>query len=330
MLHNLALTWQALHDYERQVEYERRALRWSDSSYSVIWLGLLQGLVNAGQLDSARTTAAVARARFPDDRYLDWIDGYIAQNDGDMVTVDRVGRLLAGAPAGVDHVVEGNRLLADLHELRGRVELAAEYRRRAIAAAAADRRHAAVVEDLARLARVGAPDAPASRFAADLARHGIDTLAVDQRPFDALQLAWLALGLRGRAATEVALAREAGVEPGALVAALLSADSARARGETAGAIAAHRRAQAADDCPICRLPQLAEAYLTAEMTDSAIATYRRYLETPYIHRLASDAVHLERVLGELARLYEEEGQPERAEPLLQRAAILRGEALPTR
>lgn len=330
MLHNLALTWQALHDYQRQVEYERRALRWSDSSYSVIWLGLLQGLVNAGRLDTARATVAAARARFPDDRYLDWIDGYIAQNDGDLAAVDRVGRLLAGASTGVDHVLEGNRLLADLHELRGRAELAAEYRRRAIAAAAADRRDAAVVEDLARLARVEAPDAPASRFAAGLARHGIDTLPEVARPFDALQLGWLGLGLRGRAASEVARARAAGVEPGAVVAALLSADSARARGETASAVAALRRAQAADECPICRLPQLAEAYLTAEMTDSAIATYRRYLETPYVHRLASDAVQLETVLGELARLYEDEGQPERAEPLLQRAATLRGEALPTR
>jgi DNA-binding SARP family transcriptional activator/tetratricopeptide (TPR) repeat protein len=324
VLNNLALTYQSLHEYDRQVGYAERALRWSDSSYSVVWLGLLQGLVNAGRLDEARATLRAARTRFPDDRFLDWIEAYIAQNDGDLATLDRVGRTLAGVP---EHAQEGNRILADLHELRGRNELAAEYRRRAIRIAATDGAHAAVVEDLARLVRVEPREGgSASRqrvFEAEVTRRGIDGLPASTRPFEALELAYLRLGLPDRARALVVEARAAGIEPSPLVARLLEVEDARARGDAPGMAVALRGAQDADECPICQLPDLARAEVAAGRPDSAIAAYRRYLETPYIHRLVADAEQMAPTLDGLARLYRERGMEEPAAGLAERAQSLR-------
>jgi DNA-binding SARP family transcriptional activator/tetratricopeptide (TPR) repeat protein len=324
VLNNLALTYQSLHEYDRQVEYAERALRWSDSTYGVVWLGLLQGLVNSGRLDEARATLQAARARFPDDRFLDWIEAYIAQNDGDLATLDRVGRTLAGVP---EHAQEGNRILADLHELRGRDELAAEYRGRAIRIAETDGAHAAVVEDLARLARVEPRDGDVAArqrmFEGELARRRIDSLPTSTRPFEALELAFLRLGLPARARSQVAEARAAGIEPSPLVARLLEVEDARARGDAQGVALALRAAQDADECPICQLPDLARAEVAAGRPDSAIAAYRRYLETPYIHRLVADAEQMAPVLDGLARFYRERGMEEPAAGLAQRAQELR-------
>lgn len=152
ILHNLGLTYQALRDYEAQERLARRALRWSDSSYSVVWLGLLQALVNRGALAQAETTLAAARARFPDDPYFLWVEGYIAQNVPDLAAVDRIARQLIDTPG---HQLEGNRLLADLHQLQGRLRLAEHYRREGIRVAEGEGRTAHVVQELGAIARGG-------------------------------------------------------------------------------------------------------------------------------------------------------------------------------
>jgi tetratricopeptide (TPR) repeat protein len=61
-------------------------------------------------------------------------------------------------------------------------------------------------------------------------------------------------------------------------------------------------------CKLCALPQLARAYEQAGLRDSAIATYARYVETPYTFRVRdADGWHLGPILERLAQLYEAEG-----------------------
>jgi hypothetical protein len=160
-------------------------------------------------------------------------------------------------------------------------------------------------------------------FEEEVARRRLDGLPANERPFEALELAYLRLGLPARATRQLADARAAGIEPSPLVARLLEAEDARARGDAAGVALALRAAQDADECPICQLPDLARSEADAGRPDSAIAAYRRYLETPYIHRLVADAAQMAPALDELARLYRERGMEEPAAALTQRAQALR-------
>jgi tetratricopeptide (TPR) repeat protein len=66
------------------------------------------------------------------------------------------------------------------------------------------------------------------------------------------------------------------------------------------------------DCPICALGSLGRAYDAAGEPDSAIAAYERYLSTPFVFRMFSDAIWLARTYHRLGELYEERGKREKA------------------
>ena len=66
------------------------------------------------------------------------------------------------------------------------------------------------------------------------------------------------------------------------------------------------------DCPACLQVQLGRAYDLANMPDSAIAAFERYIATPAVSRLASDAWYLAGVVKRLGELYEAKGDRARA------------------
>jgi tetratricopeptide (TPR) repeat protein len=86
---------------------------------------------------------------------------------------------------------------------------------------------------------------------------------------------------------------------------------ALAERRTRDAIAEFR---ASDDgeCTICALPNLGRAYEAAGDADSAIAAYERYVTTPNMGRLMSDAIWLAHTYLRLGELYEEKGQRAKA------------------
>ena len=59
--------------------------------------------------------------------------------------------------------------------------------------------------------------------------------------------------------------------------------------------------------PLMALPQLGRAYEAAGRPDSAVAVYRRYLETPAGYRLGEDAFELPTIYRVLGQLYEASG-----------------------
>jgi len=66
-------------------------------------------------------------------------------------------------------------------------------------------------------------------------------------------------------------------------------------------------------CLICALPQLARAFERVGERDSAITTYARYVETPYVFRARdTDGWHLAWIHERLAELYEAEGETAKA------------------
>ena len=72
----------------------------------------------------------------------------------------------------------------------------------------------------------------------------------------------------------------------------------------------------ADDCTICLAASLGRAYDQANMPDSAIAAYERYIAKPYAWRLAPelDPSLLAGMHERLGELYEAKGDRSRAAP----------------
>jgi len=62
----------------------------------------------------------------------------------------------------------------------------------------------------------------------------------------------------------------------------------------------------------CSLPDLARVYEAAGKRDSALATYERYLATPWLFRYENDAVELGWTMKRLGELYEEQGDRDKA------------------
>jgi tetratricopeptide (TPR) repeat protein len=74
-------------------------------------------------------------------------------------------------------------------------------------------------------------------------------------------------------------------------------------------------------CPICALPDLARAYEVAGKPDSAIATYERYLDTPWQSRFEPDDIELGSAMKRLGELYQQ--QNDKAKAAEQYTALLR-------
>jgi tetratricopeptide (TPR) repeat protein len=72
------------------------------------------------------------------------------------------------------------------------------------------------------------------------------------------------------------------------------------------------RQQDQGDCTICTLASLGRAYDDAGQADSAVAAYERYIGTPYVFRMFSDAIWLARTYYRLGELYEARGEPAKA------------------
>jgi tetratricopeptide (TPR) repeat protein len=161
------------------------------------------------------------------------------------------------------------------------------------------------------------PDRAVERIEAALARHPLESLPPLERPYQPLAMIYSLAGQLERAQALVeeyertvdprTRAAKADIEKVAL--GLLHL----ADGRPAEAIREFRLADQGA-CPICILPLLGEAYDAAGQTDSVIAVYERYLDTPWLTRLtSSDWWALARVYERLGGLYELRGDTGKAE-----------------
>ena len=144
-----------------------------------------------------------------------------------------------------------------------------------------------------------------------LGRYPLDSIAVGDRPYGELAELLAAAGQRARAnalliAVErdsVAMRRLSAGELHAVRGAVALAD-----GRGRDAVVEFTQEDAAESCSVCALPDLARAYEQAGNVESAITTYERYLETPWIWRFESDAPNLGWSRRRLGELYEQQRQ----------------------
>jgi tetratricopeptide (TPR) repeat protein len=102
---------------------------------------------------------------------------------------------------------------------------------------------------------------------------------------------------------------------------------ALAEGRPLVAVEEFRRADRLPDgpihlCAICPDADLGRAFDQAGMSDSAIITFERYLETPQWSRIGVDARYVPRILKRLGELYEAKGDRAKAIEYYDRFAAL--------
>ena len=154
------------------------------------------------------------------------------------------------------------------------------------------------------------PAAAVARVARALQQHPLSSIDPADRPYSTL--AWLYAEAGQPAEAERLLAEETRVVPPGL----RRADAQQYGARGAIAVAQNRLPEAAPlfraswdsaGCAVCGLFELASTYDQMREGDSALATYRRYVDTPGLDRYGDDAINLAPTYRRLGDLYAERG-----------------------
>jgi eukaryotic-like serine/threonine-protein kinase len=324
-LNNLALIYGDRREFGRAEALLHRAIA-LDSSNSLRYTNLMTQLVAQGRLDEADAVLEVYRRLFPAHAEARLVAAGLAANRSRWQEVGEILEELAaerGLP--LPERINAQVTLAQFEALRGMPRAAEARMRRALALLPADMRAPGGFDDrhglelglaLFELHLFGDRAAAASRVERVLGRYPLADVSPAERPYGDLVRIYADLGRAERAEAmyheqhetlhpdELAQRRPALRIQRALI--------DRASGRFDEAIAALRVAQAESPCAICLLPELAETYALAARPDSAIAVYRRYLETPWLSRLEQDAFYRPITHLGLAELYADQGRHDEA------------------
>ncbi len=320
-LNNLGVIYGYLRDHERAREYYERAID-ADSTNSISYTNALHEMFALGRTDDARRMLDVFAARFPANPNIESVGAALAAATGEYEESARLAReLLEEQPASPYFAAEARRHLAIAAAVRGRVREALETYEETRDAALNAGNGLVYLTTSAEMAGVQVAtlgrDAAAATLAAALDRFPLEDLRPLDRPYTQLAIGWARAGRPERARTLLD-ALDASVEP-RLRSQLQSIqfDAATAliaieEGRFDDAIRAAGRADRGY-CTICALVPLAAAYDAAGRRDSAVAAYRRYVETPWLNRgRALDQWVLGSHLERLGQLYDEAGDLENA------------------
>ncbi|HET7584392.1 MAG TPA: protein kinase [Gemmatimonadaceae bacterium] len=312
-LNNLSYVLEFRRDYAMEESLAARAVS-IDSTIPILRMAVFGAQLMRGDFARARRQLDDIEARYPD--YLNAKLGeiYLAAARQDWDAAERMARARL-ATTSADDSLDGLETLAGILMTRGRLGEAEQYSRQVLTLGEMHRSPGRYLSSALRLGYLelryrNAPDTAVRTVDDALLRFPLDSIEEGDRPYDELARFFAAAGRPERARALIAQAERTRLW--------------RLRGVTAerrwslGAIAlserrlpeantALREAAATIECSICALPDLARAYDAMGEPDSAIATYERYLNTPWKWRFEPDAVELGHVLQRLAALYAQHG-----------------------
>jgi tetratricopeptide (TPR) repeat protein len=323
-LHNLAVLYDGLRDYERAEALYRRAIEF-DSSSVITYANLIDTQVALGKFDAAQSTHDRFAEIAPTHPWVRLTSASLAMaRDGDVERATIETRALRDAHRGSLQWRAGtSSAFAALAALRGKVADAERHSLDALAAQEARGLAAEYLEGVIDLAWIdvflrNAVGRGLERVDVALERYPLTPLAPLDRPYLELAefYAWAGRPDRARdlvnqyeSTTDRELRRsDEDVLQRALGAIALAEDHPRA------AISHFRQWFEADNiCPACALPALAYAHDAAGDGDSTIALYERYLATPGLWKWwFGDWFELPTTYIRLGELYEERGERHRA------------------
>lgn len=321
-LNNLAILFAEIGKPEDALALYQRSIE-QGSAPSVTYSNAIEVQFLLGQADSAVATLGRFRNAFPDNPQADRHAVALASARFDYESAEKDLRdLIDSRPVVAEYEIGSRVDLATLLEIRGRlVEARALLHEAASIEQRSGRTYIGMTPDLvdsrfdatADLWYFGDPAAAVAIADTAFAPARVETLPPERRPyFDLVHFyveadhADAALDWLNR--FEAARPPDQREDDPDWHAAL--GEVALVEGRYGDALDQLRAAhELATPCSICWLAEIGDAFERAGQPDSAVATYTRYLEMPFLFRAEADAHNLWRILLRLATLHEEAGRP---------------------
>lgn len=319
-LNNLAIILLDSRDYRTAESLFERAVQ-VDSGGTLYYGNAITSEVALGKFDEAERTLEALREKSPD-------------NPTTALTASELASARFDYPAAEEHLQRLHQAqrasdfwqmalafnLAPIDEVQGRLEDAEVHLRQAMAIAERSEDYGPYLNAAVRIALHdalirGKPDRAKQTVTEALDRHPLTEISPMERPYVLLATFYALVEQTDRAREMIKAAeqRGEGVEfdakyGGKVADGILSL----VQGQPQRALTQFR---AADDgpCAICILPLLGLAYDAAGASDSVIAVYERYVNTPWLYRLnAADWYALPAIYERLAGLYQLHGEVDQA------------------
>ncbi|HEX2637052.1 MAG TPA: protein kinase [Gemmatimonadales bacterium] len=320
-LHNLGTMYLLLRQYTRAEEVFHRAVVASPGDWQG-YVNLTWAQVALGKRREAEATVGRADTRFPHNPWIDRLVISLASSGGNHEAAEARARTLQeNHGESLFWRRDASELLGLLAAVRGRLSEAQRHLRDAAVASSEEgdiRQYllGAISIGLLDISFRHQPGRGLHAVETALKRYPLDSLAPLDRPYADLAAFFARAGRQQPAhsfleeyeRTVPALLRRE-VEPlrrGAL------GELALADGRPREAVAEFRQQASSGDCSVCGLYGLGRAFDQMQEPDSAIGAYERYVTTPYLERIESDAFELAPSHKRLGELYEARGNREKA------------------
>lgn len=295
-----------------------------DGNVASLHTALVLARVNQGRYDDARRALDRAEQRFPGSRGNAIAAISLAASKLDWEAAERAASMRV-APAADDttDALDGVETLASIRMAQGRLGEAERDLRRVVASgtrrgAAGRALNAAVRLAYVELRYRRSPAAAVRTMSSALSRFPLSRIPESERPYDEVARLFADAGQPARALELIAesmrtrTGRSRASDPNRrwTLGVIATAEGRAWEGEIEINTAAQTH-----PCPICALPDLARAYEVAGKPDQAIATYERYLSTPWQRRYDTDAVELGFAMERLGALYQQQRSTAKAAAL---------------
>jgi serine/threonine-protein kinase len=313
-INNLALAYRNARHYAEAESLWARSIE-LDSSIVQLYFGLHSAQLLAGDFARSRRTLDLIGRRSPDNVLLLTVEVQQAAAQQDWEGAERRAEAAIAANQGDSlALVDAFEQMAGIVMVQGRLDEAERYwRTQQLLAAASGSwgRRLYGAQLLGRIRLDFRHDTAGALAIVDsaLARMPLERMLPADRPFGELARFYAAAGATQRARAYLAMAHTS-LRSGPLL------DTELAWTEGSILLAEHhavsaepllRRATSDHWCTLCGLPELARALDASGDAAGAIATWERYLETPWLFRYEVDAYELGPALLRLVELYEAKG-----------------------